>query len=278
MPNRPKLRSGMDPETLGKMIRDIVRDEITSAFDNKLKPIQDELSRLNLAQQECNSKVIDLETAANLTDERLTSLEKSCKSLLAENEILKERTLSLENNSRKYNLRIFGLDRGVEAGKPTAFVTKLLYDLFGEEELGPRPLLSIAHRMGPEPPDGSRCMIARLYSFETKRTIQRLVGAAKGKLLYEEQQIRIFPDIPAEQRKLQAKFKDVRALLTKANVRNGVAFPAVKLLVTFNNEKHSFTSATEAMEFYDQQVKPTLTILNSATDESNACATDEINQ
>ena len=269
---KASLRSG-DPEALGKMIRDIVREEILSAFDNRLKPIQEELSKLNLSQQECNSKVKDLETAANFTDERLSTLESDYKTLLEENEGLKQKTLSLEQNSRKYNLRILHLKSGAEAGKPTAYVTKLLYDLFGEEELGPPPLVSIAHRTGQANPDGTRCMIARLYSFEAKQTIQRLVGTMKGELQYQDQEIRIYPDVPAEQRKLQAKFKDVRALLTAAKLRNGVALPAVKLLVTFKDKTHTFTSPTEAMEFYEQQVKPSLETPENDTEHSESGST-----
>ena len=112
------------------------------AFDTKLKPMQEELSKLNLTLTACKSKVEDLETCANTMEERMQSLEKSYKALFGENEELKEKTQALENHSRKYNLQIIGL-QVIEASNPTAFVTRLLY------ELGPQPLVSIAHRTGP---------------------------------------------------------------------------------------------------------------------------------
>lgn len=254
------LRSAtMDPEALAKMIRDIVREEISTAFDTKLKPMQEELSKLNLILTACKSKVDELETSANTMEERMQSLEKSHKALLAENEELKEKTQALENHSRKYNLRIIGLQQGIEAGNPTAFVTKLLYELFGEEKLGPQPLVSIAHRTGPVVQNESRCMITRLHSFEVRRTIQRLVGAMGGKLNYRGRRIHIYPDMTTEQRKQQAQFNDIRALLRTANLRHGIAYPA-KLLVTFREKTYAFTRAMDAMDFFEQQVKPSLNI------------------
>ena len=156
----------MDPEAFAKIITDIVREEISTAFDKKLKPMQEEPSKLNLTLTSCKSKVKDLEMSANTMEERMQSLERSYKTLLGENKELKEKTQALENHSRKYNLRIIGLQQGIEAGKPTAFVTKPLYELFREEKLGLQPLVSIAHRTRPVAQNESRCMITWLHSFE----------------------------------------------------------------------------------------------------------------
>ena len=60
-------------------------------------------------------------------EEHMSTLEKKYKTLLVENEELKEKTQVLENYSRKFNLRVTGLQRGIEAGKP-----KLLYELLSD--------------------------------------------------------------------------------------------------------------------------------------------------
>lgn len=264
-----KLRStgstAMDPESLGKMIREIVREEISTALDNKLKPIHDELGKLEITIKSCSSKVEDLETAANDMEVRMSTMEVQYKALLAENEQLKVKTDSLENHSRKFNLRILGLQQGIEAGKPTTFVDTLLYELFGEDALGPPPLVNIAHRTGPTAKDGSRCMIARLHSLELRRTIQRLVGAKGGKLNFRGHRINIYPDMTTELRKQQAEYNEVKVLFRKANLRYGIVHPA-KMLVTFNNKTFSFTRPTEAMEFYEKQVRPSLSDTSSATE------------
>lgn len=269
MPSKSALRSTggnmMDPEYLGKMIREIVREEISAALDNKLKPIHEELKKLEVTIKSCKSKVEDLEAAANAMEERMSAAEKLYNDLRLANEQLKDKTDALENQSRKFNLRILGLQHGVEAGKPTSFVNKLLYELFGEEALGPPPLASIAHRTGATARDGSRCMITRLHSFEVRRTIQRLTGEKGGKLYFRGQRISIYPDMTAELRKQQADFNEVKALLRKAELRCGIVHPA-KLLVTFNNKTVSFTRATEAMDFYEKQVKTTLTKASSTAD------------
>lgn len=72
------------------MIRDIVWDEIPAAFNNKLKLLQEELSKFNLVKTR-SSKVKDLEISTNRVDEHITSQEKRSKILLAENEELKEK-------------------------------------------------------------------------------------------------------------------------------------------------------------------------------------------
>lgn len=161
----------MDPESLGKLIREIVREEISSALDDKLKPIQDSLSTLQVTALDNTNKIKDLEESANETEIRLAQLERDYKLLKSENEKLMQKMEALENQSRKFNIRILGLKEGVEQGKPTAYVTKLLHDPFGQDTLGPLPVVNMEHHTGPA--NGNRCIIARLNSFQTKRAIQR---------------------------------------------------------------------------------------------------------
>ncbi len=171
---------------------------------------------------------------------------------------------ALENYSRKFYLHILGLQQGIEAGKPTTFINKLLYELFGEDTLGLPPSISIAYCTGPTATDSSCCMITRLHNFEVRRTIQRLVGAKGGKLHFRGRRISIYPDTTIELREQQAGFNEVNALFRKANLRHSIAYPA-KMLVTFN-KTFPFTCAMEAMDFYEEQVKLSLTNFSSTMD------------
>lgn len=161
--------SRMNPEALVKLIRKIVHKEISSALKDKLKPIQDSLSKLQVSVFDSASKIKALGEAANETESRLAQLENDCKLLRSQNELLIKKTEALENHSRTFNIRIFGLKEGVEQGKPTAFVNKLLYDLFGQEALSLPLLVNITHRTGLS--KGDCCIIAPLNSFETKRIV-----------------------------------------------------------------------------------------------------------
>ena len=100
-------------------------------------------------------------------------------------------------------------------------------------------------------------MIARMHSTETKMIIQRLSSKKKGSLEYDGQKLSIYPDVPAELREQQAKFNEIRGLLRNTTIKYGVVHPA-KLLITFNEETHSFLKAEDAMEFYVEKIKPTL--------------------
>lgn len=195
------------------MVRDIVRQEILSAFDKNLKPINDKLKKLVTSIQTIRTKVVDLETAANAMESRMTTAEERYKDLLKKCEELTIKTDLLENQSRKFNLRILGLPRGIEGPRATAFTSALLYELFGEEALGPPPIVNIAHRTGPTNKDGNRCMIVRMNSFDVRLTIQRLVGNRGGKLAFRGHTIRIYPDISADLRGQQAEFNAVRTRL-----------------------------------------------------------------
>ncbi|KAK5887993.1 hypothetical protein CesoFtcFv8_016539 [Champsocephalus esox] len=176
----PTTRSTlMDPESLGKLIKDIVREEITSALEDKLKPIQDSLSKLQVTAANSVCKIQDLEESANETDSRLTQLENDCKLLQSSNEKCMQKIEVFEDQNRKFNIRIYGLKEGLEQGSLTAYVTELLADLFGQNILGPLPTVSYAYRNGPA--KGNRCITARLNSFETKRTIPSLVREKGGK-------------------------------------------------------------------------------------------------
>lgn len=232
-------------------MREIVREEILTAFDIKLQPVNQCLEELKTQLTVCNDKVIDLERAAVGADVRLADLERNQHLMKEENKYLRLKVDQLENYSRKFNIRIIGLAEGVEAGNPTAFTIKLLYDMFGEEVIGPVPLISTAHRTGPARKD-SRCMIARLYSFEVKRKIIRLAAESRS-LTYNGKRISIYPDLTAEILKQRATFNQVRSELRRLNVRSGFIHPAT-LILTFSDAIHKFPTAKEAQDFFDHNI------------------------
>ena len=263
------LRSGKDPipdrAELISIIREVMREEIESALNNKLLPIEKSLDSLKKATNSMTTKIKDLETAANAMEVRATTLEQKYAEVVAENMLLKQTMDSIENHSRKFNVRCMGLSTGLEKGKPTALMDTVFRELFGDQ-LGVQPLVNIAHRTGAQAvsPAKPRCMIVRLFSLETKNLILRLARESKGKLLFQGKKISIYPDLSAELIKKRAEFNDIRTCLREAKdkikdkIKFGITFPC-KLLVTFDDETHSFTDPTEAMVYYEQSIKPTLT-------------------
>lgn len=241
---------------LAAIIREIVREEINAAFELQLKPMKESLAVLIAKVDTYSTRVDDLEIAANAAEVRLHELEKVKAAFEKEINFLKQKTDALDNQSRKLNVRVIGLEAGVEAGNPISFMSKLFYELFGLEKLGPEPLINIAHRTGPQR-NGSRCMIVRLFSFEVKRRIVRLAAELGRSLIYAGKRVSIYPDLSAEIVKQRATYDEVRSQLRKLKLRCGFIHPA-KLILTFQNNTHIFSTAKEAQDFFENNIKPGL--------------------
>ena len=248
----------MDPE-VAKAMRQIVKEEMALGLKTYIATVNASLAKMQTDIDTCKSTCDGLETGANAADTRITELER-------ENEILKKEVIKLNGNvasvadhSRKFNIKIMGLPKGVEGPKPTPFVSDMLYEIFGEEELGDPPLVNIAHRIGPQTQQ-RRTMIVRLNSLEARNTIIKLaaVKGKQGSLRYREQKISIYPDLTTEQREQIAAFNEVRELLRTTDLRHGIAQPKIKLLVTFKEETHTFTDPAKAKVFFENEIKPTL--------------------
>jgi SMC interacting uncharacterized protein involved in chromosome segregation len=80
---------------LATTIQAIVREECTSAFDLKWKPITESLALLTSKVNTYSTKVESLETAANVTEGRLHDLETALTKLEEEINLLKKKTESL---------------------------------------------------------------------------------------------------------------------------------------------------------------------------------------
>ena len=233
-------------------MRDIIREELTAALAKSLLPVNKYLEELKSQLTTCTGKVPDLESAAVETDVRLSELEREQQKTAKENDYLRMKVEQLENQSRKFNIRILDLPNGVEAGNPTAYTTKLLRDLFGEEIVGTGPLISVAHRTGPARKD-SRCMIARLYSLDIKMKITKKAAECRS-FTYNGNKICIHSDVSAETLKLRATFKEVRSELFKRKIRCGFIQPTAILILTYREESHKFSTAKDAQVFFDKYI------------------------
>lgn len=101
-------------------MRTIVVEQIATGLETNLKPIKDELSKIQLKVTSCLDKVDSLEAAANEAEIRLSKLEHKNKMLAMEVSLLKQKAELLENQSQKFNLRILGLTEEIEQGRSTS--------------------------------------------------------------------------------------------------------------------------------------------------------------
>ena len=88
----PTILGTMSPEELGKMVRDIVRQEIATAFDTNLQPNSEKLEKLDDSIQTICTKVKDLETSANDMETCLNTAQKNYTDILKNYKELTEKT------------------------------------------------------------------------------------------------------------------------------------------------------------------------------------------
>lgn len=69
---RQKTKFVMENADLAALMRTIVREEIATGLETNLKPIKDELSKIQLKETSCLDKVDSLEAAANEAETRLS--------------------------------------------------------------------------------------------------------------------------------------------------------------------------------------------------------------
>lgn len=199
------------------------------------------------------------------TQDRVEDMEKICNTLRKENKELKEKTEKLESYSRRFNIRVFGLDKGIEKGNPTQFMSAFLKEVFKEREIPCLPEVEIAHRVGQATKSGSRPMIVRLQQQLVKEAILDI--AKKEKVLkYNDMKIKIFPDLTAEMAKRRAQFKDLRMKLYQAGIKNGLIHPAT-LIITFDGVIKYFQDKETAERYFNQNIQLSLSAGRDGKDE-----------
>lgn len=249
----------MDKKEMSELIRSIIREELKVHMDE----LQPQLNSIKLDVKSCAEKVTGMETALSSQSDQINELErecgalrKICKTLQQDNQELREKTDRLEGYSRRFNIRVFGLDKGVEGDNATEYMSALLRDVFrGQRKLPGPPDVEIAHRVAGKGP-GPRPMIVRLQRFVAKEAILKIAKLEKV-LEYKDMKLKIFPDLTTETARRRALFNNIRGRLYRAGIQSGLIHPAT-LILTFNGEKKIFQKVSDAEKFFEEKIKPSL--------------------
>uniref|UniRef100_A0A8C5ER82 Transposase n=1 Tax=Gouania willdenowi TaxID=441366 RepID=A0A8C5ER82_GOUWI len=162
---------------------------------------------------------------------------------------LVNKTEDLEGRQRRCNIRILGVREQFETGtRPVACVAKLLQELLS---LDAAPTLDAAHRsLQPAPVRGQRPrpLIVKFHYNQEKLEVLRK-AARNGPLLYNNDKILIFPDLPPTVVRRRGAFKDVKELLRGCqDVRYGMLYPA-KLRISSPLGEKFFTDPVAAKDY-----------------------------
>uniref|UniRef100_A0A3P8RIJ8 L1 transposable element RRM domain-containing protein n=1 Tax=Amphiprion percula TaxID=161767 RepID=A0A3P8RIJ8_AMPPE len=205
----------MDRDEMSALICSITREELKE----HIKELLPQLDSIKLDVKHCVEKVTGLETALsgqsdqiNKVEDECGELQNICSMLQQENKELKEKTDRLEGYSRRFNIRVFGLNRGVEGDNATEYMSELLKDVFkGQKTLPCQPDVEMAHRIVSKGP-GPTPMIARLQCFLAKESILK-IAKEENVLEYKGMKLKIFPDLTTETARKRAQCKGRSVIL-----------------------------------------------------------------
>lgn len=212
-----KLESGLDVK-FDNIIKRI--DEVAAITDSLASRLTETESRISAAEDDIGPLKM-----------KLTELEKL-------NMTLTEKITDLEGRSRRDNIRILNLRESVEGSDPLQFFESFIPKLL---EL-PVPSIAIdrAHRGLGKPADGRpRPVIIKIHR---SRDVATILSAArrKGQLLFEDQPLRIAPDISPAVRAARRAFNPVCTELIKRGIRFQMNFPALLIFKVNGIQKRPY--------------------------------------
>lgn len=162
---------------------------------------------------------------------------------------LQQKVISLEDRSRRNNLRLINLKEGVEGGNALAYLQRIFPTWFPELVSSP-PELMRAHRLGPprSPPATPRTMILCFLRFTDRDRI--LASARKAPVVVHGYTIRFVADYSDDTARRR---RPCYALLNRARGLGYQAFLQYPALIklTRGSEQVQFDDLGEAVNYID---------------------------
>lgn len=248
--------NAMKGEICGKIdsMESDLREEICSVKQDIQKAVAPLQQRLDQQAE----TVRGLEQACTANGDQLTELTSTVNFLKTQVKLLSDKCEDLEGRGRLNNIRVIGVDEGLENARPTDFISRLLQEVL---KLNEPPLLDRAHRLSrAKPKDGAppRPFIIRVHYFHVRNEILRRAGDASqaAPLLYRGKRIFVFPDYTAAVSRKRAAFQPVKRLLHSCpGVKFGLLFPATLKITLPGGTSHSFEDSELAMDFVNTSIK-----------------------
>lgn len=180
----------------------------------------------------------------------MLNVEEAMKELVQFHVKLVDKLTDFESQSRRQNIRIYGVPEESERNSPTfiGFVETLLREglqLDQAEDFS----IERAHRsLGPPPPSGAspRSILVKFLSFKTKEKILRKAWQQRG-FTWNENNISLDNDYPPLILKRRREYTEIRKTLKENQIPFQTLFPA-RLKVKYADGVKIYHTATEASE------------------------------
>lgn len=241
------------PKSDEKTNEDIMKAifSLKNGLYKKIDVVQLTITEVKKQVQECTGRITHAEQRISDAEDNVNELLTKVSTLENTVKTLTDKVDDLECRSRRNNVRMVGLPEKAEGQDAAGFLERWLPGALGLE---PReaPVIERAHRIGTISFNSNtgrpRTLIMKFLNFRDK---ERVLKAAriKGKILYDNEQVRFHPDLSAGVHKMQRGYDEVRRKLRDKGInKHRIIFPA-RLLVTHDDRPHLFQTPAEADNF-----------------------------
>uniref|UniRef100_A0A8C1V351 L1 transposable element RRM domain-containing protein n=1 Tax=Cyprinus carpio TaxID=7962 RepID=A0A8C1V351_CYPCA len=198
--------------------------------------------------------VKEVEQRINKLEEREDVTTELLKKLVKEQKEMSEKIEYLENKSRQNNIRIYGIQEGLETNDTIGFVTTLLIEKL---DIPPDIIQIVAahHSLAQRPARNAtpRTMVIRFMQWNTR---QRVLQAAwsKKEIRIGESRIYFSQDFPNKIQKELSRYFQLRKVLKEKNVKSHIIYPSkLRVFIDGNAPYHTVMQLVRMLSVHSVQ-------------------------
>ncbi|CAL9683234.1 unnamed protein product [Knipowitschia caucasica] len=206
---------------------------LSNRMDIRTAEINESISGLRAMLDGLTSRVTDAEDRIGATEDQLANMSAELQKLTKDNTFLLDKVESLENYSRRNNIRIVNLREGCEGSDPVAFFANWLPNILGCDYFAKPLVIERAHRtLAPKPSAGEkpRAVLIRFLSYQDRENVlciaANLTKANKSPILFEDEPVMFFPDLSAGLVKRRKEYNQVKKKLRSMGIEYSLLHPA----------------------------------------------------
>lgn len=231
---------------------------LSNKMDTRTAEINESISGLRGLLDGLTSRVTETEERIGLAEDHLATMSTQLAQLTKDNKFLLDKVESLENYSRRNNIRIVNLREGCEGNDPVTFFAEWLPNMLGREHFAEPLVIERAHRAlaaRPSAQERPRAVLIRLLKYQDREKILRIAAklsrANKGSIMFENKPVMFFPDLSATLVKRRKEYDQVKKKLRSMGIEYSLLHPATLRIMLPDGKGKFFKTPKDAEVFVD---------------------------